>query len=547
MKPDTNTTEIEVIARAFQEISKETTYDGLANALLNTALDYSGAKRGAVLLSEEGELLAKADAIFPRERVAVFASRPADISFRLPTDISERIFGRQEIVLKRAGWKESALVEQNDELSTEEFAMLCLPLLHQGRNIGVLYLESDAIKSYGARCVSVISLLAGQAAVSFETARLFEALRETNLWMIKGQQIAGIGSYRWNTRTLVSRASRELYQMFDVDLELNPIPFEVFQSRVHPADRPALLRALWAAVKSRASFSQQYRVQRRDGTTRQVSAVGQFDIGPTGDVELEGIVADVTERKAAEQALQDARNELRQAAGLASVGELAGSITHEINQPLTGIVASAEACIRWLSRSPARQLEATKSISRIIEQVNRASNIVAGLRSLVREAQFEMAEVQLNGAVEDTLILLKRDMERASVTLCTDFDGSLPTILADRTQIQQVVLNLVWNAIEVMNSMERQDRILTVSSIFAHHHVGLRISDSGPGVSRENEEYLFEPLFTTKKGSLGLGLSICRKIIHLHGGRLWLEANGPSGATFSFTLPCPPSARTKRS
>lgn len=543
MKPDTNTTEIERIAKAFQEISRETTYDGLANALLNASLQYSGAQRGAVLLSEEGELLAKADAGFPREKLTIYASQPPALSFQLPADISERVFNGREIVVKQVNWNNSALIDHENGSSTEDLVLLCLPLLHQARNIGVLYLESDGLEPFRARCVSVISLLATQAAVSFETARLFEALRETNLWMLKGQQIARIGSYRWNTRTLLSRASRELYQMFDVDLELNPIPFEVFKSRVHPADRPALLRALFGAIDTKSSFNHQYRVQRRDGTTLQVSAVGQFDIGPTGDIELEGIVADVTERKAAEQALQDARNELRQAAGLASVGELAGSITHEINQPLTGIVASAEACIRWLSRNPARQVEASRSIGRIIEQVNRASNIVAGLRSLVREANVQLTEVQLNDAVEDTLVLLKRDLERASVILCTTFDGSLPKIKADRSLIQQVVLNLVGNAIEAMNSIEGRDRVLRVTSSSGDEHVFLRICDSGTGVRPGDEDRLFNPLFTTKKGSLGLGLSICHKIIKLHGGRLSLEENSGNGATFAISLPCKPTFR----
>lgn len=546
MKPDADTTEIEAIAKAFQKISKETTYDGLANALLNTALESSGAKRGAVLLSEEGELLAKADARFPRERVAVLASQPPVLSFDLAKDVSERIFRQREIVLKQIDGDESALRDESEGLSLQKFVLLCLPLLHQGRSIGVLYLESERTEPFKPRCVSVISLLATQAAISFETARLLEALRETNLWMIKGQQIARIGSYRWNTRTMLSRASRELYQMFDVEADLNPIPFDVFTSRVHPSDRPALLRALWEAVETRSSFSHQYTVQRRDGTTRQVSAVGQFDVGPTGDIELEGIVADVTDRKAAEQALQDARNELRQAAGLASVGELAGSITHEINQPLTGIVASAEACIRWLSRIPARQAEATKSIARIIEQVNRAGNIVAGLRSLVRETQFQLTDMQLNAAVEDTLILLRRDLERASVTLCTDFDSVLPIVKADKSQIQQVVLNLVWNAIEAMRGIEGRDRVLRVSSARVEGDVCLKISDSGIGVNRENVWCLFDPLFTTKKGSLGLGLSICRKIIKFHGGRLWLEENGWNGATFAFSLPRQPSQTVER-
>jgi signal transduction histidine kinase len=535
IKSNTNTTEIEAIAKAFQHISRETTYDGLAGALLNVALGYSGAGRGAVLLQGEGELLAKADARFPRERADFFASHPPDLSFKLPPDISEMIFSRREIVVKHANWNASALSGQSQ--SQKKIVLLCLPLLHQGRNIGILYLESDAQESFRPNCVSVLSLLAAQTAISFETVRLIEALRETNLWMIKGQQIARIGSYRWNTRTLLSRASRELYQMFDVDLEVNPIPFELFKSRIHPDDRPAVLRALWGAVDTRSSFSHQYRVRHRNGTILQVTAVGQFDVGPTGDRELEGIVADITERKAAEQTLQDARNELRQAAGLISIGELAGSITHEINQPLTGIVASAEASIRWLSRNPARQLEASESIARIIKQVEQAGSIVAGLRSLVRDARLQLTQIQLNDAVENTLILLKRDCERASVTLHTDFDSSLPRIMADKSQIQQVVLNLVGNAIQAMNGIEGRDRILRVSSCCIEEHVYLRISDSGSGVARGDEDRLFEPLFTTKKGNLGLGLSICARIIKLHGGHLWLEENGSNGATFTFTLP----------
>src|SRR5262249_12516223 len=293
-------------------------------------------------------------------------------------------------------------------------------------------------ETFAPRRIWMISMLASQAAVSFESTQLFEALRETNLWMVKGQQIGRMGSYRWNTRTLLSRASRECYRMFDIDLDVNPVPFEVFQSRIHPDDLPALEQALSGAVSAKSPFSHEYRVVRRNGSILHVAAVGQFDLGPAGDVELEGIITDVTERKAAEQALMDARNELARAIRLASLGELAGSIVHEINQPLTGIIISAEACLRWLTRDPAEPGEARKSAVRVGEQGCRASEIVTGLRSIVRDAKVKFSTFQINDAVEDVFLLLKRDFERADVTLRTDFDRSIPGVEGDRAQLQQV-------------------------------------------------------------------------------------------------------------
>src|SRR5215813_7795708 len=201
------------------------------------------------------------------------------------------------------------------------------------------------------------------------------------MWMVRGQEIGRMGSYRWNTRTLLSRASRECYRIFDIDLEINPVPFEVFRNRIHPDDLPGLESALTEAVSTRSPFSHEYRVVHRDATALQVIAVGQFDVSPSGDVELEGIITDVTERKAAEQALADIRSELTRAVRLASVGELAGSIIHEINQPLTGIMMSAEAGLRWLDRKPSERDEARNSVLRVIEQSRRATDVIAGLRS----------------------------------------------------------------------------------------------------------------------------------------------------------------------
>ncbi len=189
--------------KRFEQSSKETSYEGLASALLKAALGYSGAARGAVLLSEKGELLAKVDASFPRERVMFFASHPPAGEFRLPAELSERVLTRQEIVVRQDSWEGSALIDPAECPPGQNIAQLCLPLIHQERTIGVLYLESERKTTFTPRCISVMSMLASQAAVSFESAQLFEALRETNMWMVKGQQIGRMGSYRWNTRTLL--------------------------------------------------------------------------------------------------------------------------------------------------------------------------------------------------------------------------------------------------------------------------------------------------------------------------------------------------------
>jgi signal transduction histidine kinase len=542
MRLENEASEIGRIAKAFQAISKEISYEGLAKALLKAALDYCGAERGAVLLSEKGELLAKADASFPRERARFFVSRPSAGDFRLSPDLSERVLTCKEIVVRQDS--RSALVDAAECPPGQNIAQLYLPLIHQDRTIGVLYLESEHEKMFTPACISVISMLASQAAVSFESTRLFEALRETNSWMVKGQQIGRMGSYRWNTRTLLSRASRECYRMLDIGLDVNPMPFEVFRSRIHRDDLPAWEQALAEAVSTKSPFSHEYRVVHRDGSTLHVIAVGQFDPGPAGDLELEGIITDITERKAAERALTDTRDELARAVRLASLGELAGSIVHEINQPLTGIIMSAEACLRWLARDPAEPGEARKSAMRIIEQGRRASDVVTGLRSLVRDAQPRFTDLQINDAIEEILRLLKADIERADVTLRTVLDRSIPTVKGDRVQFQQVVHNLVRNAIDAMATVTGRPRVLTASSTVADGHVSVKIADTGVGIASASRERLFDALYTTKGEGLGLGLSICRKIIAVHGGRLWAEENAAHGATFTFTLPFRASAST---
>lgn len=536
MRLDDEPHELELIARAFQTISRETSYQGLARALLEQALSHSKAERGGVLLAAGRELLDAADGRSSGEKAELFVSTPPGAEFQMPSDLSERVLGQRETILRQTGGGFSAMV---DPLAppAREITQLLVPLVHQERTIGVLYLESSPeCATFTPKCVWVMSMFASQAAVSFESVRLFEALHETNTWMIRGQEIGQMGSYRWNTRTLLSRGSREVYRILDLD-QVNPVPFQTFRDRVHPDDLPGLERALEQALSTRSPFGHEYRVVHRNGTIRHVLAVGQFDVGPTGDLELEGIITDVTAQKAAEQALADTRAELGRAASLASLGEIAGSIIHEINQPLTGILLSAEACLQWLGQDPARLGEAIKSADRIIKQGCRADNVITALKSLVRHTQLKLAPVDINEAIEEVLLLSKREMELGGVTLRTDLDRAAPKVEADRVQLQQVILNLARNAIEAMADIRVRARVLTASSAAASDHVSVKIADTGVGIDTATRDRIFDAMCTTKKDGLGLGLSICRKIIAVHGGRLWVEENTMPGTTFTFMLP----------
>lgn len=537
MRLDNDARELELIAHALQSISRETTYEGLAESLLREALAYSRANRGGVLLSAGGQLLDKADASFPREAAKFFISNPPDVEFRLPGDIDEKVLGQRETIVRRVNGDFSALI--GPLISTpREIMQLALPLVHHEQTIGILYLESCPEQElFKPRCVWVMSILASQAAVSFESARLFEALRETNRLMVKGQEIGQMGSYRWNTRTFLSRGSREIYRIVGLDPNVNPVPFQAFRDRVHPDDLPGLEVALENALNARSHFSHEYRVVHKDGATFPVLAVGQFDTGPTGDLELEGIIIDITAQKTAEQALIDARAALAQASSLASAGEMAGSIIHEMNQPLTGILMSAEACLRWLARVPSHPEEALKSAKRVLEQGRRATQVTAGLRSLVQDSRLNLARVDINDAIDDVLLLSRRELELGTITLRTDLDRTLPDAEVDRLQIQHVVLNLVRNAIDAMTDVEGRPRVLKVKTGAGADFISVSIIDTGPGIGSIATDRLFEPLYTTKRNGLGLGLSICRRIIAAHRGQLRLEESTASGTSFVFTLP----------
>jgi C4-dicarboxylate-specific signal transduction histidine kinase len=248
-------------------------------------------------------------------------------------------------------------------------------------------------------------------------------------------------------------------------------------------------------------------------------------------------VLDLTERKHVEQALRDLQTNLAHVVRITTLGELTASIAHEVNQPLAGVVANAESGLRWLRRETPDVDAACRSLEWIIDDGNRASEVIRRVRSLANKGSVEKLPLDVNDVAREVIALVQRELTKHRASLRMELAPTLPTILGDRVQLQQVIINLVMNGSEAMQAVMDRPRELIIRSRQDEAQVLLSVTDCGVGISTENADRLFNPFFTTKSSGMGMGLSICRSIMEAHGGRLWATANVPYGATFQFTLP----------
>ncbi|CAM4199173.1 sensor histidine kinase [Bordetella muralis] len=245
----------------------------------------------------------------------------------------------------------------------------------------------------------------------------------------------------------------------------------------------------------------------------------------------------ILKMEAARMAAHDAQAQLMRISRVKSLEGLTTSIAHEVNQPLAAIVASGNACQRWLAQTPPNLEKARSALERILNDAGRASSIIARVRSLTRGEPPHKREFEFNEAVLDVLALSNAEIVRNNIALTTELDPGLAYALADRIQIQQVIGNLVLNAVEAMAEISTQARVMRVSSVAKDHMIVLSVFDSGVGISPDVYEHMFEAFWTTKEEGIGVGLSISRAIIESNGGQLWAESNEHGGAVFRFSVP----------
>jgi len=249
------------------------------------------------------------------------------------------------------------------------------------------------------------------------------------------------------------------------------------------------------------------------------------------------VVRDITRRKRAEQALQESQAALTRVARIATMGELTASIAHEINQPLASVATNASASLHWLAVQPPNLDEARQAMTSAMQEANRASNVIGRIRHLLKKASPELRPLDLNELIQEVLVLTHNQVLAGGVALRTELASDLPTVLGDRIQLQQVMLNLIMNAVEAMSLNSDRPRSLGIASARHTEGVLIQVSDSGQGLDPEQLPLIFDSFYTTKPDGIGMGLSISRSIVEAHGGRLWATPDSPHGAVFQLTLP----------
>jgi len=305
--------------------------------------------------------------------------------------------------------------------------------------------------------------------------------------------------------------------------------------RIHPEDRLRVEEAIRRILAGRAEYAEQFRVVRPDGTICWIDAHGV--VIRNGSPHMLGIGIDITDLKKSEQSLQQARMDLTRVARIATMGELTASIAHEINQPLAAAVTNASASVRWLAAQPPNLVEARAAMTSVVQDADRASCVIKKIRALLTKTPSELQPVDMNEVVREVLALARSDLMTGSVTVHSELSDCIAEVLGDRVQLQQVILNLIMNAIDAMTTITGRPRTMRIESADDAEGILVRIQDSGKGLDPEQASRIFESFFTTKPDGIGMGLSISRSIVEAHGGRLWATPGSPHGAVFQLVLP----------
>jgi PAS domain S-box-containing protein len=374
-----------------------------------------------------------------------------------------------------------------------------------------------------------------EAAVAERTA----SLQRSERYLAEAQRLThcGVTAYKGSR---IFFGSEEIYRIWGFDPAQGVPSRKDALQRIHPDDRDRLNAEVERAVREKKRYSTAFRIVLPDGTVRHLESIGQPVFSTNGElVEVVDTEIDVTERKRAEEAYREAQLELAHANRVASMGQLTASITHEVNQPITAAVTYALAARRFLKAEPPNFHEVDDALSLIVKEGNRAGEVVERVRALIKKAPARKDAVAIDDAILEVIALTRAEAANNSVSVRTQFAEGMPPVQGDRVQLQQVMLNLILNAIQSMSGVADGNRELQISidAVPSEGSVRVGVRDTGPGLSPESIPRLFEPFYTTKPEGMGMGLSICRSIIEAHGGRLCAIPCEPQGALFQFTIP----------
>ena len=369
-----------------------------------------------------------------------------------------------------------------------------------------------------------------------------EELWRSEAFLAEAQRLSVTGSFSWRVTTDEITWSAQLYRIFEFDQRM-PITLELIGTRVHQEDIPLLHDMIERARGAGTDLEYELRLQMPDQSIKYLHIVAHGTRDQDGRLEYIGAVQDVTARRLSEQALGKAQSELAHVARVTTLSTLTASIAHEVNQPLSGIITNASTCLRMLAADPPDVEGARETARRTIRDGNRASEVIARVRALFAKREVTTESVDLNEATREVIALSLSELQRNQVLLRAELVSDLPYVTGDRVQLQQVILNLLRNASDAMSGVDDRPRHLLIrTEREGGDRVRVTVRDAGVGIEPQAMDKLFDAFYTTKRGGMGIGLSVSRSIVERHRGRLWVERHGGPGATFVFFIPGGPLA-----
>jgi PAS domain S-box-containing protein len=443
-----------------------------------------------------------------------------------------------ELILHRVHPEDKALVQQTAERATrdgKEFEHAYRLVMPDGFVKHVHVVARPLSHEWGS-----IEFVGAVMDIT-EAKHVEQTLRESEAYLAEAQRLSHTGSGAWRVPGWEALyLSEEWYRIYGFDPKQGLEAWKDRLQRMHPEDRAKVQEIKDWAISKKSDYEVDHRILLPDGTLKYTRTVGHPVLNASGEVErFVCTMMDVTERKRAEEAreaLRKAQADLARVNRLTTMGELTASLAHEVNQPIAAASTNANTCLRWLAGDAPNIEEASAAAVRLVKDVKRAAEIIGRIRELFTKDNAQRELVDINEIIRGMILLVRGETTQYNIIVSTDLALDLPRVVADRVQLQQVLMNLMINGIEAMKGIDRA-RELTVTSRRAEaRRVLVSVNDTGVGLSPQLKEQIFNAFFTTKAHGIGMGLRISRSIIESHGGRLWADENSPHGASFCFTL-----------
>jgi len=536
--------DLTTVTHVLQAVSGEMVLERLIDTVVRASLEHAGAQRAVLVLDDGGgELQVIAEASTQDGGIVVNQQCHAVSGLDVPREALLQVMRTKEAVVLDDASVSGVFGDDPHVRGARVRSLLCLPLAKQGSLVGMLYLENSLSPGvFTPNRILVLRLLASQVAISLENTRLYRDLqeRESRIRRLVDSNVIGIVIWDRNGRLLDANGSfLDMTQYTRDDLERGLGWYDM----TPPDWQRQVESELHELTTTGAMKPREKEFFRRDGSRVKVLiGAAAFDAQANQGV---AYILDLTEREEAERKsveserrVRELQAELAHANRVETVGQLSTWIAHDIRQPLIGIVASANAGTQWLAADPPNLEAARRSLKRVEEEGHRAAQILDKIRALMRKTAPFRETVDMNELVLATLPLLQSEVRHRSVRVTVDLSGPAPLVSADRVQLQQVVMNIMVNAIDAMSLTSGHVKELTVSTwIDDADNVITSMQDTGPALPIDQYERFFDAFYSTKAGGLGIGLAICKSIVENFGGRIWAEPCAPRGAAVRFWLP----------